>query len=91
MKENNIAEATQLLTTVAEDKSAEIDKDRKDAATAYRNLGAIAGLRDPKRALTAFEKALALDPDDLESLYGQAIFRSIMAILARPKRDLSAC
>jgi tetratricopeptide (TPR) repeat protein len=38
------------------------------AAVAYRNLGAIAGLADPKRALEAYEKAVALDPDDLESL-----------------------
>ncbi len=40
-----------------------------DAAAAYRNLGAIAGLRDPRKALDAYEKALECDPDDLESLY----------------------
>jgi tetratricopeptide (TPR) repeat protein len=44
------------------------EQDRKEAAVAYRNLGAIAGLADPKRALEAYEKALALDPDDIESL-----------------------
>ena len=42
---------------------------RKEAAAAYRNLGAVAGLRDPKRALGAYEKAVALDPDDLPSLF----------------------
>jgi tetratricopeptide (TPR) repeat protein len=89
LKENKIADATQLLKTFAEDKTAHAEqattqaeqatalaeqkasqagKDRKDAATAYRNLGAIAGLRDPKQALEAYEKALALDPDDLDSL-----------------------
>ena len=76
LKENKIAEATPLLNAVAEDKSASAErataraaKDRKDAAIAYRNLGAIAGLADPKRALEAYEKAVALDPDDLESLF----------------------
>jgi len=76
LRENKIAEATPLLKAVAEDKTARAEqetaqaaKDRKDAAIAYRNLGAIAGLADPKRALEAYEKAVALDPDDVESLF----------------------
>src|SRR3984893_11835730 len=76
LKENKIADAARLLNAVAEDKTARAGqetaraaKDRKEAAIAYRNLGAIAGLADPKRALEAYEKAVALDPDDLESLY----------------------
>jgi len=83
LKENKIAEASKLLKEVAEAKTAhaeqatqqaekaaaQAEKDRKDAAVAYRNLGAIAGLADPKRALEAFEKALALDPDDIKSLF----------------------
>ena len=75
LKANKVADAAALLRTIAEDKTAQAEqataqaeKDRKDAAIAYRNLGAIAGLRDPKQALEAYEKALALDPDDLESL-----------------------
>ena len=40
------------------------EKDHKEEAIAYRNLGSIAGLADPKRALEAYEKAVALDPDD---------------------------
>jgi tetratricopeptide (TPR) repeat protein len=75
LKDNKVAEATQLLTAVAEDKSAhaeraatQAEKDRKEAAIAYRNLGAIAGLRDPKSALEAYEKAASLDPGDIESL-----------------------
>jgi hypothetical protein len=61
LKENKIAEATQLLKTVAEDKTtraeqetasaeqvaASAEKKRKKAAEAWRNLGAIAGLREP--------------------------------------------
>jgi tetratricopeptide (TPR) repeat protein len=76
LKDNKFAEATQLLTAVAEDKSAhaeqaatQAEKDRKEAATAYSNLGAIAGLRDPKSALEAYEKAASLDPGDIESLF----------------------
>jgi tetratricopeptide (TPR) repeat protein len=69
LKENKITEASQLLQAFAESKTARIDKDRKEAAIAYRNLGAIAGLADPKRALEAYEKAIELDPDDLESLF----------------------
>ena len=68
LKANKISEAAQLLNAFAEDKTVRIEKDRKEAAIAYRNLGAIAGLADPKRALEAYEKALALDPDDVESL-----------------------
>jgi tetratricopeptide (TPR) repeat protein/pimeloyl-ACP methyl ester carboxylesterase len=76
LKEIKLAEATQLLTAFAGDKEAraenatvQAEKDRKEAAVAYRNLGAIAGLADPKRALEAYEKALALDPDDIQSLF----------------------
>src|ERR1035441_4131517 len=47
LKENKIADATQLLSAFADDKTARIAKDRKEAAIAYRNLGAIAGLADP--------------------------------------------
>jgi tetratricopeptide (TPR) repeat protein len=76
LKDNKITDAARLLREVAEDKTASAgqetaraEKDRKGAAIAYRNLGAIAGLADPKRALEAYEKAVALDHDDLESLY----------------------
>src|SRR5207302_6435082 len=82
LKSNKIADATPLLNAVAEDKTARAgqetaraEKDRKEAAIAYRNLGAIAGLADPKRALEAYEKALALDPDDLESLYWAGVIQ----------------
>ena len=54
----------------ARQETARAEKDRKEAAIAFRNLGAIAGLRDPKRALEAYETVVELDPDDLESLSG---------------------
>ena len=76
LKENKLTEATKLLTAFAGDKearaekaTAQAEKDRKEAAVAYRNLGAISRLADPKSALEAYEKALALSPDDIESLY----------------------
>jgi tetratricopeptide (TPR) repeat protein len=69
LKANKVGEAVPVLEAFADDKEARIEKDRTEAAIAYRNLGAIAGLADPKRALEAYERALALDPDDIESLY----------------------
>jgi tetratricopeptide (TPR) repeat protein len=64
-----IAEAVPLFQAEAAEKEATSRRDAKEAAAAYRNLGAIASLADPKRALEAYEKAVALDPDDLESLF----------------------
>jgi tetratricopeptide (TPR) repeat protein len=91
LKANKIGEAVSLLEAFADDKETRIEKDRKEAAIAYRNLGAIAGLADPKRALEAYEKAALLDPDDLQSLFWAAQFRSITAILIKRKGGLSAC
>jgi len=68
LKANKVAEAEVLFHAVAADKAARIQRDSKDAAAAWRNLGAIAGIRDPKRALDAYTEAIKLDPDDLESL-----------------------
>src|SRR6202030_4390253 len=84
LRETKITEVSLLLKAFAGDKEAraeqaahEAAKDRQEAASrrgareaaaAAPNLGAIAALADPKRALEAYEKALALDPYDLESL-----------------------
>ncbi len=68
LKANRIAEAEALFQVVADDKASRIMQDKTDAAAAFRNLGAIAGLRDPKKALEAYERALQYDPDDLDSL-----------------------
>ena len=69
LKAGKVDEATPLLQAFAEDKSARIKQDSKEAATAWRNLGAIAGLRDPKRARDAYARAVTLGPDDTESLF----------------------
>ena len=69
LKANKKAEAEALFRAVAEEKAARIRQDSKEAAAAYRNLGAIAGLGDPKRALDAYLKAVELDPNDIDSLF----------------------
>ena len=69
LKENRIAEAEALFRAVAADREVQAKQNARAAAIAYRNLGAIAGLRDPKRALDAYAKAIESDPDDLESLF----------------------
>jgi tetratricopeptide (TPR) repeat protein len=86
LKANKIADATRLLNAVAgvkttraeqeparaEQETVRAEKDRKEAAAAYRNLGAIASLRDPKKALEAYAKAVELDPDDGNPSIGMA-------------------
>jgi tetratricopeptide (TPR) repeat protein len=69
LEAGNAREAEPLFRAVADEKAARISQDKKDAAAAYRNLGAIAALGDPKKALDAYEKALEFDPDDVDSLF----------------------
>jgi tetratricopeptide (TPR) repeat protein len=69
LQNKKTSEAEALFREVAEEKGARGRRDSKDAAAAYRNLGAIAGLGDPTRALEAYEKAIQFDPDDIESLH----------------------
>jgi len=64
-----LAEATALFEAEAVEKKTASRASAEEAATAYRNLGAIAGLADPKHALEAYEEAVALDPDDIQSLF----------------------
>jgi tetratricopeptide (TPR) repeat protein len=68
LRANNVSDAVRMLQAVAEDKTARIKQDSRDAAAAYRNLGAIAGLGDPRQALEAYLKAVQFDADDVESL-----------------------
>jgi tetratricopeptide (TPR) repeat protein len=76
LEEKKIEEAAQLLRAVAEEKTAQVEQDRdriaqdsKLAAAAWRHLGAIAGLADPKRALDSYLKAAELDPGDILSQF----------------------
>ena len=76
LEEKKTDEAAQLLRAVAEEKTAQVERDRgrieqdsKQAAAAWRHLGAIAGLADPKRALDGYLKAAELDPGDILSQF----------------------
>ena len=69
LKQGKATEAEQLFRAVAEEKAARIKTDSSTAAAAFRNLGAIAGLSEPKRAQEAYSRALSFDPDDMEALY----------------------
>ena len=68
LRDGETERAETLFREVAEERAAEARTNAREAAAAYRHLGAIAGLGDPKRALDAYLKALELDPDDAESL-----------------------
>jgi tetratricopeptide (TPR) repeat protein len=69
LKAGKPQEAEPLLEAVAKDKAARFEQSREEAAGAYRHLGSIAGIGDPKRARAAYAKALDLDPDDAEAAY----------------------
>ncbi len=88
---NKIHEAVALLEAFAEDKEARGDKESKEAAIAYSNLGIITAFVDLKLAMEAFEKALALDPDEMVSLFMAGYIQINDGDLTRRKRGLSAC
>jgi len=69
LRQNKVAEAEALFAQVARASELAARRSDKEAAEAYRHLGAIAGLRDPKAAREAYGKAVALDPEDREALY----------------------
>ena len=70
--------------------AAQAEKDRKEAAIAYRNLGAIAGLRDPKAAREAYAKAVALDPENAEGLFWDGWFQLSAKNLAAAEKSYRA-
>ncbi len=69
LKAGKTAEAEPVLRAAAEEMERNVRQSGKQAAEAWRNLGDIAGLRDPKAALESYRKALALDPDNAVALY----------------------
>ena len=68
LKAGKSAESEPLLRAAAEGMEARARQNNKRAAEAWRNLGAIAGLRDPKQALEAYERAVSLDPDNADAI-----------------------
>jgi tetratricopeptide (TPR) repeat protein len=67
--QNKVEQAAVLFRALAEERATQSTLARDDAAGAYRNLGAIAGLADPVAAREAYGRALQYAPDDPESLY----------------------
>ncbi len=59
LQDGNQKEAEPLFRAVAEEKAARVRSDSKEAAVAFRHLGAIAGLGDPKTARMAYARAVA--------------------------------
>jgi tetratricopeptide (TPR) repeat protein len=96
LKANKPQDAEPLFQTVAEEKAARVradtarlEKHSKDAAAAYRNLGAIAGLGDPRRAQEAYAKALEFDGEDLEALYWYGYLNFLAGDLGAAQRPLA--
>jgi tetratricopeptide (TPR) repeat protein len=81
LKAGKTAEAATLFRTVAEEREKAAASAGREAAAAYRNLGAIAGLADPKHALDAYRKAVELDPDDHDSLFWVAWIQKERGVL----------
>jgi tetratricopeptide (TPR) repeat protein len=90
LKDHKLKEAETLLRALAEEEKARIAADRKQAAEAYRNLGAIAGLGDPKRAREYYTEAVNLDPEDREALYWTGYLSFLAGNLSSADEALSA-
>ena len=69
LKDGKVEQAELQLKQLAEETAKRAQTEGKRAADAYRRLGAIAGLGDPKRAREAYAKALQYDPTDTDALY----------------------
>jgi tetratricopeptide (TPR) repeat protein len=69
LKASMAAEAAAPLKAVAQDKPKRGAKTPKEAAAAYRTLGAIAAISDSGAARDYYEQAVRLDPSDFESWF----------------------
>ena len=74
LKKGQPKNAIPILQSVANDTVARANQEKSLAAAAFRNLGAIAGLSDPKTARDDYKRALEFAPDDRESLYWNGYF-----------------
>ena len=88
LQAGQIEAAEQSFRTVAEEKARAAATIGKEAAAAYRNLGAIAGLADPRRAREAYARAVELDPDDREALYWSGYLRLLAGDASLAEQDL---
>jgi tetratricopeptide (TPR) repeat protein len=69
LQEGKTAEAEPLFRAVAEEREEASKAAGREAAEAWRHLGAIAALADPRRSREAYARAAALDPDNVEGLF----------------------
>jgi tetratricopeptide (TPR) repeat protein len=69
LQQGKIAEAEPLFRAVAEEREEASKAGGREAAAAWRHLGAIAGLADPRRSREAYARAAALDPDNVDGLF----------------------
>jgi len=76
LQAGKVADAVPLLQAVAEEKTARIRQDSQVAAVAFRNLGAIAGLADSRKAREAYAEAARLDPNNLEGTLWHGYFEA---------------
>lgn len=89
LKDGKVEQAEALLRQLAEETARRADTESKRAAEAYRRLGAIAGLGDPKRAREAYAKALQFDPADSDALYWHGWLSLLAGNLSVAEKDLN--
>ena len=88
LEAGKLIEAAHLQKAYAEDLAAHGARASKDVATAYRHLGAIAFLSDPKGAREAYGRALEFYSDDPESLYWYGFLNLLAGNLSIAERSL---
>ncbi|HKF94057.1 MAG TPA: tetratricopeptide repeat protein [Gammaproteobacteria bacterium] len=66
LKQGKTKAAEGIFQTIAHRKEGSIAANRKEAAAAYRHLGALAYLNDPQKALDAYRRATQLDPGNAD-------------------------
>ena len=85
LKAGKVAEAEALFAKEAQEKAAAGTQANHEAAAAYRHLGAIAGLRDPKKAREAYSESVRLDPADADGLFWDGWFQMAVNLDAAEK------
>jgi tetratricopeptide (TPR) repeat protein len=83
-------EAEPLLRAAAEEEEEAGLTRIKQAAEKWRNLGAIAGYADPKRAREYYAKAAKLDPDNIKGMVWHAYMEQGAGNLAEAERAYGA-
>jgi tetratricopeptide (TPR) repeat protein len=75
LNQGKSAEAEPLFRAIAEEREQASKVAAREAAEAWRNLGAIAGLAHPKRAREYYAHAVALDPENISGMLQNGSFQ----------------